>query len=137
MDLLEKVTTEEGFRSRLYKCPAGKLTIGYGFNLEAVAMPKEVADLWISILLNDIRSELSSSLGKQFDALDQARQAVLIDMAYQMGVDGLLKFNRMLKSLFAGDYERASKDLLDSAYARQTPNRAYRNSESIKTGVLQ
>lgn len=66
--------------------------------------------------------------------LDEERQYVLIDMCFQLGINGLLKFKNMLAAIAAGDFEKASKECLNSAYAKQTPARAKRIARLIKTG---
>jgi len=50
----------------------------------------------------------------------------LLNMAYQLGVSGLLNFSKMLTALQAGDREEAAREALDSLWAKQTPNRARR-----------
>ena len=54
-------------------------------------------------------------------------------MAFQLGIDGLLKFKNTLNLIEAGDYETASKEMLNSLWAKQTPERAKRLSEQIRT----
>ena len=63
---------------------------------------------------------------------DDAADLVMLDMAYQMGVGGLLKFEKMLAAIACEDYETAADELLDSNYARQTPNRAKRNAYLLR-----
>lgn len=70
-----------------------------------------------------------------FSRLDTARQGVLLNMAFQMGVDGLLAFKNTLAMVEAGDYEAASKGMLNSLWATQTPERAKRLSDQMKDGV--
>jgi lysozyme len=55
-------------------------------------------------------------------------------MAFQMGVDGLLKFKNTLELIKNGKYKEASDAMLDSLWAKQTPNRASRLSAQMKTG---
>jgi len=128
----EKIAVEEGFESRVYKCPADKLTIGYGFNLEAIDMPKEVADLWLSINIGEIEDRLNTYAWYQY--LNYPRQVAIVDMAYQMGISGLLGFAGMISAISEGDYHKASEEMLDSRYAKQTPARAHRNAEIMRAG---
>ena len=134
MTLEEKIAMEEGFEGRLYICSAGYRSIGYGFNLDSTQMPREVADLWLKINIKDIKRRLSEF--KFIDDLDEPRQIVLYDMAYQMGVNGMLSFTSMLNSLRARRYHEAAEHLLDSKYAKQTPARAQRNAEILRTGEI-
>jgi len=130
----EKIEFEEGFKSRMYKCPADKWTIGAGINLEANDIPKEVADLWLKIIIDKLEDQLYAF--DWYTGLNHARQTVIIDMAYQMGVRGLLGFKNMTNSIITGDYDMAAHHMLDSAYSIQTPARANRNAKAMRTGEL-
>ena len=134
MNIIEKIALEEGFRGRMYKCPADKWTIGYGFNLEALDMPEEVAQFWLSVLVKDTEETLDM-LG-WYGGLNEARRLAVTDMAYQIGVRGLCGFRRMAACLADKDYETAAIELLDSKYARQTPARAKRNADIIRSGEV-
>ena len=65
---------------------------------------------------------------------NDARRSVLINMAFQLGVSGLMKFKRFIAAYRAGDFVTASKEMLDSRWAMQTPNRAKELSEQMLTG---
>lgn len=69
--------------------------------------------------------------------LDEARQGVLINMAFQMGTDGLLGFKNTLAMIEAGKYDDAADGMLQSLWARQTPARATRLAIQMRTGVFQ
>ena len=123
---------EEGYREKPYRCTGGALTIGIGYNLDA-GMPMDEALLLLNHRVDKIRCEL---LGKfeWFPHLNEARQAALISMAYQMGTGGLYEFRRTLTSIGSGDYEKASREMLDSKWARQTPGRAQRTAYMMRYG---
>jgi lysozyme len=72
-----------------------------------------------------------------FDQLDPVRQGVLLNMSFQLGVDGVLAFNRTLGMIQRGDYVGAAREMLLSAWSQQTPERAHRLSEQMRTGVWQ
>ena len=69
-----------------------------------------------------------------FPKLNEARQAALLSMAYQMGLSGLLGFRRTLATMASGDWEKASREMLNSKWARQTPERAQRTAYIIRYG---
>ena len=69
--------------------------------------------------------------------LPDARRAVLMAMAFQMGVDGLLGFKNTLAMVKAGDFDGAARGMLASLWARQTPERAHRMSEQMRTNAWQ
>lgn len=119
----EMLRRHEGLRLTVYECSAGKKTIGYGRNLEDRGITEAEAE-WM--LDNDIQST-EQSLVSSFDFykdLDVVRKAVLIDLAFNIGMAGLKGFKKMLKALEQGDYSEAAIQLLDSRYANQVPNRA-------------
>nr|WP_197723796.1 glycoside hydrolase family protein [Acinetobacter ursingii] len=67
--------------------------------------------------------------------LDDARRGVLLSMAFQMGVDGLLAFKNTLEMVRTGRYADAANGMLNSLWARQTPQRAQRHAVQMRTGV--
>lgn len=135
-DLLEIVKRLEGFSSTIYTCPAGYPTIGYGRRLDT---PGGItAEEAIFLLNNDIARitfELNEKIGF-LNSIGSIRKAVLIIMAYQLGITGLLKFKKTLKFLEVGDYEGASYEMLNSKWANQTPRRANELALSMKNGII-
>ena len=128
---------EEGDKARMYKCPAGHWTIGAGINLEVQEMPEHIRRLWLTHILNDVEKKLNDDPAIPFPILKQDfiihnADLVMLDMAYQMGVNGLKGFKNMLRAIHDLDWEKAADELLDSNYARQTPNRAKRNAELLR-----
>ena len=113
----------EGLSLKPYRCPAGKLTIGVGRNLDDRGISEDEAAM---LLDNDIRfvsKELSRVL-PGFTSLDETRQNVLMDMCFNLGTAGLLKFKAMLAAVGARDFDRAAAEMLNSAWARQVGERA-------------
>jgi lysozyme len=131
--LEEMLIRQEGNRKFPYECSAGKISIGIGRNLE----DRGLSDDEIMFLLkNDI--EISQTeLSKTFDwflSLNQARQDALVSMHFNIGLNRLLKFTNTLQYLSEGNFEQASKEMLDSKWASQVGNRAIELSEIICTG---
>ena len=132
---LNKIIFEEGDRPRMYKCPAGKWTIGAGINLEAQDMPEEVRTLWLTMIVDNLIRDLNRRLylhNYTKCLKNESAMIVLVDMAYQLGLHGLFKFSKMLTALQAGYYNKAAEELLDSRYAKQTPERAKRNAAILR-----
>jgi lysozyme len=127
------IKNDEGFMSNIYRDSRGYLTIGYGFNLESIEMPKEVADLWIKFILDSIEVKLSKLLNFWSD-LNDVRKIVLINMAYNMGIDKLLKFNDMMKALGKKDYIQAEREMDDSLWNKEVPFRAARLRRMMLSG---
>lgn len=76
-------------------------------------------------------------LNPWFDKLDEVRQAVLISMAFQMGIHGLLDFVHFLGAVRDGRWHAAAGEMLDSKWAKQTPKRGARQARAIETGETQ
>lgn len=91
------------------------------------------------LLANDIESKTEEVTRRipWMKSLDPVRQSVLILMSFQMGTDGVLGFVNTLKMIRAGDYNGAARGMLNSLWARQTPDRAYRLSEQMRLGEFQ
>lgn len=126
MSLIEDIKQEEGFSGMVYRCTEGFDTIGYGTKMP---ITKEEAELILNHRLNQTKAQLTSYL---YD-LDIKQEAwdILFNMAYQLGVKGVLNFKNMIKALKDNDYKEASIQMLDSLWAKQTPNRAKRLSDRM------
>lgn len=139
MDIKKQLMRDEGKVRHAYNDHLGYLTIGIGFLIDerkGGGIPEVVMDFWLEYEINQRRAALKQAL-PFFDSLNEARQGALINMAYQMGVKGVLGFKETLRHFANGDYDLASKEALNSLWARETPERAKRISKQIKTGVWQ
>lgn len=114
MDMLYR---HEGLRLKPYRDTVGKLTIGVGRNLDDKGITEQEATY---LLRHDI-DETWNALGKipAFKSLSRQRQAALVDMAFNLGIAGLMGFKRMWAALEAGDFETAAAEMLDSKWAKQ------------------
>ena len=134
--LVESLKRHEGYRSHPYRCPAGKLTIGYGRNLDDVGIGMGEAE---ALLLNDVdrAHHAAARVFGRFAYLNDARQNVLVEMAFQLGEGGLAGFRNFLDELAAEDFEAAAHQMLTSKWARQdSPARARELAAIMRTGVL-
>lgn len=131
--MTRQLRLHEGERLKPYRCTAGKLTIGVGRNLEDRGITAQESAM---LLANDIAREeraLFEAL-PWVSGLDEVRQRVLLDMAFNMGMGSLLQFKLTLGAIQAGQYEQASKMMLDSRWAKQVGTRAERLSRMMATG---
>lgn len=129
----ERIHYEEGFRGKPYtEKVSGNLTVGYGTDLVASPLTGEEGLFLLHFRMERKWAELTMRRPWLVELPDAAK-IVLIDMAYQMGVSGLLKFKRMFGALQQGDFGLAAEELLDSRYAKQTPRRAHRNKGILQT----
>jgi lysozyme len=129
-DLLEAVKLSEGFRDKVYKCTEGFDTIGYGFAIKDLIMDEDIAEM----ILRRKLDKLIDRVNRRFEWLSELplqAQDVIYEMCYQLGVSGVSKFKKTLLYLENKEYRMASKEMLDSKWARQTPNRAKRLSDII------
>lgn len=126
----ELIRRHEGLKLKPYKCSAGKLTIGYGRNLEDNGITKVEAEL---LLATDIQNCYSECCKFSFwNRLNLDRQAVLIDMCYNLGISRLKTFKKMLLALEKSDYKKASIEMLDSGWAKQVKSRAKELAEMME-----
>jgi lysozyme len=134
--LKRQLIDHEGLKLKPYKCTSDKLTIGVGRNLEAKGISEDEA---LFMLDNDIvyfEEQLRRRL-PSFRDITHTRQAVLVNMAFNLGVNGLLNFKKMLNALKNEDFTEASAQLLNSRYAVQVGNRAHELAEQLQSGEWQ
>lgn len=135
--LTAQLRRDEGWRPLAYQDHLGYWTIGVGRLIDsrkpgAGLRPDEIDYL----LRNDINDRVRAlgAVLPWFKRLDDARQAVLVNMAFQMGTAGLLGFSTTLDLVRKGQYAEAAAQMLKSKWAQQTPARAKRLAEQMKTG---
>ena len=136
MDLKSQLIREEGAESCAYQDSLGFWTIGVGRLIDSRKGGGLSNDEINYLLENDIKTKTREVLLALpwMPRLSEPRQAVLIGMAFQMGIGGLLKFKRTLGSIEDGQYTEAAAEMLDSAWAQQTPARAHRMAKQMETG---
>lgn len=137
-ELVRQLRGDEGVRSCAYRDSLGLLTIGVGRLVDGRKPGAGLRDHEISFLLqNDIDDRIEALTRRLpwFQNLDDARRGALINMAFQMGVEGLLKFERTLALIRDGQYDAAADAMLQSKWAQQTPARAARMAEQMRGGA--
>ena len=138
MKLLKNMLiVDEGLRLKPYRDTVGKLTIGVGRNLDDVGISKDEA---LYLLENDIQRAIQDAteiFGTEiWLSLDEVRQAVILDMLFNLGKPRFLTFRRFIQAIKEGNFERASKEMLNSRWARQVKKRAQRLAYMMKTGEI-
>lgn len=126
------VTDNEGYRRDVYLDTEGIPTIGIGFNLNE-GLSLEESKLILRHRLDKNKEKLKKTI-PSYRSISRVRKIVLQDMAYNLGVQGLTKFRKMLAALDRRDYQLAAKEMLDSRYATQVKGRARRNALMMETG---
>lgn len=130
-----QIKADEGFRGTLYKDSEGYLTIGYGRLIDPSRGGGIAKDEAEYLLANDLRTaeRLCEAMPAYLD-LSPVRQAVLINMCFNIGAAGLQDFKRMFSALVQQDYEHAASEMMASRWAGQVGARAVRLAEQMKTG---
>ena len=137
--LMESVKKHEGYRNKVYLDTLGKRTVGVGHLC--------VEDYWeddkeyeekflMDILLDDLQNAIKGAreLKEEHDCtdIDEIAQEILVEMVFQLGKTGVSKFKTMWKALAEKNYIGVSYEMLDSRWAKQTPNRANAMAKTMK-----
>ncbi len=118
---------------RIY-APIGNATVGIGFNMQGEGLSLAESKAVLAIKLERLTNQLSHDLD-YFNALDEVRQAVLIDMAYNMGLEGLLEFKDTLQAVKTKDWDSAVWNMHQSKWAKEIQlSRVHDLSNMMLTG---
>ena len=134
MKAIELIKRQEGFRSKPYHDTKGILTIGYGLNLEEGITEKEASlllEMRIEIYTNECYQLISN-----FNELNTIRQAVLVDMLYNLGKSRLSGFKKMIIAIKLHDFKEAAIEMLDSKWAKQVKGRAITLAKMMEKGTI-
>lgn len=150
--LLNQAKRHEGLRLNLYRCPAGKWTIGWGHNVEddpryslddfKDGITKQRAEELLIEDLENARDDLFRRLPDFID-LKPARRDALINLVFNMGIGafaGTKKkrgFANTIRAIRHGDFEEAKRELFDSKWRRKdvAKRRSDEVGEQLRTGV--
>ena len=122
--LVDQLIKHEALKLKPYYCPAGKLTIGVGRNLEDKGISQKEA---VFLLKNDIDeciADLEELFKEKFDSFPDQVKMVLIDMRFNLGAAGFRSFRKMIKAVNESDFDKASKEMKDSNWYSQVGKRA-------------
>ena len=137
--LLESVKKHEGYRNKVYLDTLGKRTVGVGHLC--------VEDFWeddkeyeekflMTILEHDLETAIKGAKDLMSENgcmdMDEVAEEIIIEMIFQLGKTGVSKFRNMWKALSSLDYSTAASEMLDSRWAKQTPNRAKAMAKTMK-----
>jgi lysozyme len=133
--LKELLCSHESYKQFPYTDLTGHLTIGIGRNLSDRGISSGEA---LQLLDDDVLyfSSKLNSLFPFFINLDEIRQIALIDMCFNLGINGLLGFQSMLEAIEKGDMDEAARQILDSKAAHQCTDRYQQIAYIMKTGEL-
>lgn len=153
--LHDELMRDEGLRLRVYRCTAGKLTVGVGRNLDdvgisaaetarlgctkATAIAKGVTRAQALGLLDADIERAERDLDRELPwwrGLDEVRRRVLVNMTFNLGIRGLLGFRNTLAKVKAGSYAAAADGMMASKWAGQVGARAERLTAMMRTGAV-
>ncbi len=129
--LKSDLIADEGLHNKPYLCPAQKITIGVGRNLESLGL----SDDEISYLLNNDINRVITELNKNipwWKTLPEQQARAIANMCFNLGWPRLSQFKKMFAALQAHDYEEAEREALNSKWAKQVGNRTTRICSLIK-----
>ena len=132
--LIDSIKRHEGLRLFPYNDTTGHLSIGYGRNLTSNGISTQEAEIMLKSDIGAARDYFDLLPLEVRRKCNQAREDILVEMIFQLGYMGVLKFKRMLGAIQAGDFERASKEMLMSRWFQQTSSRCRELSEIMRNG---
>lgn len=124
LGLIRQLKRHEGLSLKLYRCPAGYYTIGYGRNIEMNGITETEAE---SLLMNDVLTaakDAETYLGLDlYEDLGEVRRAVIINMAFNLGLPKLMSFKRLKNALLERDFNLAADCMKQSLWFSQVKRR--------------
>ena len=134
LDILRpQLEEDEGVRHHPYRDSKGYLTIGCWRNLDSVGISDDEVDFLLNNDIADAESD-ARKLVPTFDALSDARKAVVVNMSFNMGFDTFSKFHNTLAAINDGRFYDAAVGMLASAWATQVGDRAQRLAKAMREG---
>ncbi len=131
MSLIESIKRHEGYVGIVYKDSLGIDTIGYGFAIKDLELDEDICEIILERKLKELETRVNLKF-KWFIYMPQEIKDVVMEMCYQLGVGGVSKFKKTIAYLQNKQWEEASVEMLDSLWAKQTPNRAKELSNRVK-----
>jgi len=143
MDYRELIKQHEGFSPMVYSDTLGNLTVGWGHAFLESPRPASGAIFSLKQCIAFFEDDMQQVerdyvwLEEMFDLydLDYVRRGVLKNMIFNLGIKKLLKFKKMLAAVEKGDWKKASREMLDSRWAKQVKRRAIELARMMETGV--
>ena len=131
LELLSSIRKHEGFRSKVYKCSEGFDTIGYGFAIKDLVLDEDICNIILQRKLEALIRSIEFKFSWYADLPNVVKDSV-IECCYQLGLSGFGKFKKTIEHLKNEEWELAADEMLDSKWAKQTPNRAKALSDRVR-----
>ena len=137
---------EEGYREKPYLDTESFPTVACGIKIGpknnslasyTFTVPRAVGDVWLQTFVDSVMNQCRNtpSVYAALQKCNPARADILYSMAFQMGINGLAGFKNTLAMIAAGNFTGAAAGMLNSKWAKQTPKRAQRHAEVMRTGT--
>lgn len=144
--IIEILACEEGYREQPYTDSEGYPTVGCGILIGPknaslanyqFSVSRRVGDIWMRQILDEKIGRMKQVPAPKaaLEQCNDARADVLYSMAYQLGIGGLSAFKNTLLMIAEGHFDAAADGMLSSLWARQTPVRAHRQAEVMRSGT--
>ena len=130
MSLIDDIKRHEGFSKTIYQDHLGKDTIGIGFLVANLELDEDICDTIQKRLLTKKELQIQNRFG-WYDDLPQEAKDIVCNMVYQLGLSGFSMFSRTIHYISDHNFKAAGVEMLDSLWAKQTPNRAKELSERM------
>lgn len=131
--LRKSLMEHEGYSNHLYTDSLGKKSIGIGYNIEDRGLPDAFINSQYLEDVNFFYNQLCKF--DWYHLLNEDRQIVLIDMAYNLGWKNFLGFSKMIDALSTADYEIAAEEMMNSEWAKQVKGRADCLAKAMLIGI--
>ena len=132
-DLLKQIKEHEGLRLKPYKCPAGRLTIGYGHNIEDNGLSKTACEFILFEDIEEAERNLYAVFGRdEYEKLSNSQKIALIDMMFNLGLIRFMTFKKFIQAIKKHDWESASAEVINSRAYEQNKRRYKKIAEQIK-----
>ena len=131
MKLIESIKQHEGYVGVVYKDSLGIDTIGYGFAIKDLELDADVCDIILERKLKNLNDRIKNKFD-WYKYIPPEIKDVVTEMCYQLGVTGFSKFRKTIAYLQNKEWKNASIEMLDSKWAKQTPNRAKALSNKLR-----
>ena len=117
--LIDRISVNEGFRSKPYQCTEGVWTIGHGLTW----ITEEESSSILTGRISQLHLNLLDDLDWYKDMPPEVK-GVVIEMVYQIGFSGFCKFKKAIAHMKDRNWKGAADEMLDSKWHRQTPKRS-------------
>ena len=132
-DLRSLLIRHEGLTLKAYLCPAGKITVGVGRNLEDAGISEAEAMVLLDNDIERCRVDAAKAF-PWFKEMGAARQDVVLSMIFNLGLKGFQRFSKAIQAIEAKNYDLAASELMNSHWAAQVGKRAVDLADMMRTG---